>query len=240
MIPINNVRNVVMFLLNKNNYGYISPEEFNTYCNLAQLDMFENLFFQYNQWLAKQNKRMTETEYANIPKNIREQIDVFATYTTEANFIYDNANDIWSYTGNDLYRVENISLVNAQDKKIDIEEVNKSELNRLKNGNLISLTYPAYEKIGESFRIHPTLDDDYYPELFFLRTPKAPKWTYVNVSGNPIYNASAADKQDVELHISMYAPFIMKILSYCGISLREDEIAAASNQEEVKIAQKQS
>ena len=40
MIPINNVRNVVMFLLNKNNYGYISPEEFNTYCNLAQLDMF--------------------------------------------------------------------------------------------------------------------------------------------------------------------------------------------------------
>ena len=135
-----------MFLLNKNNYGYISPEEFNTYCNLAQLDMFENLFFQYNQWLAKQNKRMTETEYANIPKNIREQIDVFATYTTETNFVYDEANDIWNYTGSDLYRVENISLVNAQDKKIDIEEVNKSELNRLKNGNLISLTYPAYEK----------------------------------------------------------------------------------------------
>ena len=240
MIPINNVRNVVMFLLNKNNYGYISPEEFNTYCNLAQLDMFENLFFQYNQWLAKQNKRMTETEYANIPKNIREQIDVFATYTTETNFVYDEANDIWNYTGSDLYRVENISLVNAQDKKIDIEEVNKSELNRLKNGNLISLTYPAYEKIGESFRIHPTLDTGYHPELFFLRTPKAPKWTYVNVSGNPVYNASATDKQDIELHISQYAPFVMKVLSYTGLAVREEQVEAATNNEEVKIAQKQS
>jgi hypothetical protein len=229
-----------MFLLNKNNYGYISPEEFNTYCNLAQLDMFENLFFQYNQWLAKQNRRMTETEYANIPKNIREQIDMFATYTTESNFVYDEVNDVWNYTGNDLYRVENISLVNTQGKKIDIEEVNKSELNRLKNGNLISLTYPAYEKIGESFRIHPTLDEDYYPELFFLRTPKAPKWTYVNVSGNPVYNASATDKQDIELHISQYAPFVMKVLSYCGISVREEQIEAATNNEEVKIAQKQS
>lgn len=229
-----------MFLLNKNNYGYISPEEFNTYCNLAQLDMFENLFFQYNQWLAKQNRRMTETEYANIPKNIREQIDMFATYTTEANFTYNEPNDLWSYTGSDLYRVENISLVNAQGKKIDIEEVNKSELNRLKNGNLISLTYPAYEKIGESFRIHPTLDDDYYPELFFLRTPKAPKWTYVNVSGNPVYNASATDKQDIELHISQYTPFVMKVLSYTGLAVREEQVEAATNNEEVKIAQKQS
>lgn len=240
MIPINNVRNVVMFLLSKNNYGYISPEEFDTYCNLAQLDLFENSFFQYNNWLAKQNKRLTETEYANIPKNIREQIDVFTSYSTPSNFTYDSGTDLWSYLGNDLYRVENISMVNAQKKKIDIEEVNKSELNRLNNLKLTSLTYPAYERIGSSFRMHPKLSVGLSAELFYIRTPKAPKWTYINVGGNPIYNASAPDKQDIELHISAYAPFVVKVLSYCGLTLREQEIERATAEQEVKKAENQS
>ena len=39
MISINVVRNVVMFILNKNNNGYITPDEFNMYCHLAQLDI---------------------------------------------------------------------------------------------------------------------------------------------------------------------------------------------------------
>lgn len=240
MIPINNVRNVVMFLLSKNNYGYISPEEFDTYCNLAQLDLFENYFFQYNNWLAKQNKRITETEYANIPKNIREQIDVFTSYSTPSNFTYDSGTDLWSYLGNDLYRVENISMVNAQKKKIDIEEVNKSELNRLNNLKLTSLTYPAYERIGSSFRMHPKLSVGLSAELFYIRIPKAPKWTYINVGGNPIYNASAPDKQDIELHISAYAPFVVKVLSYCGLTLREQEIERATAEQEVKKAENQS
>jgi hypothetical protein len=55
--------------------------------------------------------------------------------------------------------------------------------------------------------------------LLYIRTPKAPKWTY-NTLGNPVYNASAGDKQDIELDESMFAPFIMKVMAYCGVSIK--------------------
>jgi len=54
------------------------------------------------------------------------------------------------------------------------------------------------------------------------------------VQGNPIYNASATDLQHIELHPSLLIPFLTKILSYCGLSLRENEIEAYANSEEMK------
>ena len=45
---INSVRNTVLAILNKNNYGYISPNDFNLYAKQAQLDLFEDLFYEYN------------------------------------------------------------------------------------------------------------------------------------------------------------------------------------------------
>ena len=54
---INSVRQTVMSTLNKNNYGYISPSDFNLFAKQAQLDIFENYFYQYNYQLNKENAR---------------------------------------------------------------------------------------------------------------------------------------------------------------------------------------
>lgn len=242
MISTNSVRNLVLFLLNKNNHGYLKPEEYNSYSQLAQIDIFENLFYQYTNWLNKENRRMTNGEYANIPKNIREQIDVFATYSTISNFTFNPTTMLWSYTGNDLYRAEGLSLVNSQNKKTDIEEVPKIELNRLANSGMIAptFTYPIYCRIGDSFQILPNLTTGYSAELFFLRKPKDPKWTYVNSNGNPVYSASATDLQNFELHPSNLVPLVMKILAYAGLNLRADDVEQFANNEEVKKAQTQS
>jgi len=241
MVSINQVRNVVMFLLNKQNRGYIGVDEFNSFCQLAQMDIFEDLFYQYNQFINKENSRKTGTEYANLPKNLREQIDVFAEYSTQANFTYDSLTNLWSYTGTDLYRAENLSLVDANSKKVDIDEVQKRELNILMNSPLTtpSLTFPVYTRIGSDFRVVPLVPSDGYAELFYIRVPRSPKWTYVLVAGNPIYSASASDLQDFELHPSLYDTLITKILGYCGISIRENDITALANSEEVTEWQKQ-
>lgn len=231
-----------MHLLNKNNFGYCTPDEYNSFSNLAQLDVFEDLFFQYTNWKNKDNRRMTNSEYANIPKNISEQIDVFATYTTDANFTYDTLTNLYSYTGNDLYRAENLSLINSQGRKTDIEQVSKTELNRMVNSDMVNptFTYPICERIGDSFRIYPTLTTGYTAELFFIRKPKEPKWTYTNVQGNPVYNASASDLQNFELHPSNFVPLVMKILGYAGLNLREEQVQQTANSEEMKQIQTQS
>lgn len=242
MISVNSVRNAVMFLLEKNNRGFLKPEAFDSFCGIAQIDILEGLFTEYTAWLTKKNRNISHNEYGDISKNIQEIIDIFSTYTTNANFTYDNVNDLWSYTGNDLYRTEGLSLVQTTGgKKVDIELVNKTEFNRQANSNLIapSLTYPIYTKIGTSYRVSPKVPTGYTTEMFYLRTPKAPKWSYVVAGGNPVYNGSASDLQDIELPSSLYNRVVVKVLGYAGLSIREEQVMQAANVEHTQTYQKQ-
>jgi len=75
---INSVRQTVMSVLNKNNYGYISPSDFNLFAKQAQLDLFENYFYSYNYQISKENARQSGTGYADITKGLEEVIDTFS------------------------------------------------------------------------------------------------------------------------------------------------------------------
>jgi hypothetical protein len=67
-----------MSILNKNNYGYISPSDFNLFAKQAQLDLFETYFYSYNYQLTKENARQSGTGYADITKGLEEVIDTFS------------------------------------------------------------------------------------------------------------------------------------------------------------------
>ncbi len=75
---INSIRNTVLAVANKNNYGYISPQDFNLYCLQAQMDIFEDYFYQYNNWINRENARTSGTGYADVIKNLEEVIDTFS------------------------------------------------------------------------------------------------------------------------------------------------------------------
>jgi hypothetical protein len=242
MIPVNTVYNTVLMLLEKNAQGMIEPTKFNLFSQLAQQDILENLFFEYNNWLNRLNKRLSGDGNADISANILEQVEVFSEYTTPSNFTYNPTTNLYTYTGTDFYRLIGLSLVNAQSKKTDIEIVSKSELNLSINSstNAPSITFPIAEKIGNSYKIYPKIVSPYTAEMAYIRTPRSPKWTYINVNGNPVYNPSASDKQDFELLPSLYSKLVMKILLYCGLSLREADIVNVANTEEQKENQQQS
>ena len=78
MAMINDVRNTVLAILNKNNYGYLSPQDFNLYAQQAQMSLFEDYFYQYNQWINRENLRQSGTGYADIVKGLVEVIDSFS------------------------------------------------------------------------------------------------------------------------------------------------------------------
>ena len=63
---INTVRNTVLSVLNKNNYGYLSPSDFNLFAKQAQLDLFESYFYQYNYQINKENARTSGTGLAHL------------------------------------------------------------------------------------------------------------------------------------------------------------------------------
>ena len=76
---INTVRATVLSIANKNNYGYITPNDFNLYAKQAQLDIFEDYFYQYNSQIVKQNARVSGSGYADILKGIEEVVDSFSS-----------------------------------------------------------------------------------------------------------------------------------------------------------------
>lgn len=74
---INSVRNTVLAVLNKNNYGYISPQDFNLYAKQAQMELFEEYFSSYNKSITAENSRMLGSDYADIRKTIAEVMESF-------------------------------------------------------------------------------------------------------------------------------------------------------------------
>ena len=106
---INSVRNTVFSVLNKNNYGYISPQDFNLFAKQAQLEIFENYFSNYNTAINKENARISGTEYANMTKSIEESIDTFSTIR---NFDQKNYNKYFTpsqtTTGDDYYLLNKV------------------------------------------------------------------------------------------------------------------------------------
>jgi hypothetical protein len=108
---INTVRNTVLAIANKHNFGYITPADFNLYAKQAQLDIFENYFYRYNEWLAKQNARVSGSQYADIVKNLEEVIDLFSVedslYRNQSN-MYNTPNET---NNNNTYYLLNKVLV---------------------------------------------------------------------------------------------------------------------------------
>lgn len=81
---INSVRNTVLSVLNKNNYGYISPSDFNLYAKQAQMELFEEYFSNYNKLINGQNSRAVGSDYADLAKANEEVIETFLT----SNFLH--------------------------------------------------------------------------------------------------------------------------------------------------------
>lgn len=224
---IDRVRNTVLTLLNKENRGTIPPAEFNRLAGLAQRSIFEDNFYHYNRYINMQNQRMTNSEYSDIPKNIREKIDVFADFSALTN----TATGVFEINATDVYRVIQLTYKDAI-----IEETPKSIISMLKNDHYASPTetYPLYTRFGSKFEVYPTTIEDNV-NATYIREPKQPKWTFLEVAGNPVYNPSASDFQDIELHPSDETRLIIKILGYCGITIRDPEvIQVAMNKETVK------
>ena len=156
---INSVRNTVLAIINKNNYGYISPSDFNLFAKQAQLDLFDEYFINYNQQINEENARISGTGYADIKLGYEEVIDTFsvtATLTQNAGNIYYLPSS--TTTGSDYYLLNNVNCFNGGVLQGQAEKVSNMKINMLTNSILTapSSEYPAYTQQGNSITIYPS------------------------------------------------------------------------------------
>ncbi len=227
-----------MAVLNKDNNGYVTPEEFNLFAKQAQLEIFEEYFYDYKNALNLQNKRLSNSGYADIPKQLQEVIDSFTRKETGLTYVGGTT----SFTlPTDWYTLNTVFY----NTTTEVERVNQNKITQLVASHLTAptTTYPAYYLTGASASTPtPTSAGNsiiVYPDtittnidVLYVRYPSDPKWTYNTVSGSPVFNQSAADYQDFELPLSDQVELTLKILQYAGVSIREAEVVQMAAQEE--------
>jgi|TARA_R100000482_G_scaffold50866_2_gene18095 hypothetical protein len=222
---INSVRNTVLAVCNKNNYGYISPSDFNLFAKQAQLDMFEDYFYQYNYQINKVNAHSTGSSYADIAENLLEVIDSFSKFELLVNAAANQ------YTlPADFYYINRL-LYNST---LDVEKVSESKLHNLLNSLLTAPTteYPAYVVRGNTAFLFPVTITGGVISCQYIRYPLDPKWGYVTLqNGEPMFNAGTSI--DFELPLSDEPMLVNKILQYAGLSIREAAVYQTMSQAEI-------
>ena len=234
MVNIDTVYQNVLALANKEQRGYITPQEFNLFADQAQMEIFEQYFYDINQFRRVPGNDHT---HSDMLTNLEEKISLFHEY--------DKAVSLSNQWGNVdlkseiplLYRLGIVRIRYSGNQHSALaEEIKISELMTYNKSPLTKATEkrPYYFRISQSggnssMRIYPyptqTVD---IVKISYIRKPTRPRWGYNVVNGKALFNAGTGVTTNFELHNSDQGELIHKILSYAGITIKNPDITSAA------------
>lgn len=229
-INVNTVYQTVLLILNKEQRGLLTPDEFNKIATQVQLDIFEQYFDDLNQQIRVPQ---TNTDYANRVANIEEKMSIFQA--TSNNIVN---NGVWTLPS-DTYYLNNLSY-----KDVDMQRVTRSELLYMNQSPLTKPTesFPVYVQEGLKVIAYPdSIRSTNVSNVwaYFIKKPNNVVWGFTTGSlGQYIY--STGSSTDFQLSPAEQTEVILKILQYAGIVIRDPQIvqAAASEIAQNEVNQK--
>ena len=215
MISVDNVYKTVQRILNKEQRGYFPPNEFNYFANLANTEVFENYFYELNQYNNVPVAVTDDDDYADIKKLLAEKIHVFEEEVNASAGTLDFS------TIEDFYR-----FGMAHSQNYDLEEVTRREYRNVFRSPLTS----GNGSNGMWYRDKNGITLSTAATISYIRKPVSPVWGYMTVSGKPVYNATSST--DFELHASDLPDLVVKIAGYAGVAIKAPDVAQASSAKE--------
>ena len=230
-ISVDTVYQRVQSILNKESRGYLTPQEFNLFANQAQLEIFEQYFFDLNQFERLPKK---DTEYSNLVKTINERISKFKTsatltFTTPYFSMPSNMHKLGTVIYNSTTPVEEIDQKN-------LLEYTLSPLTAPSTTNPVYIQNIQTTSSVWSIVVYPSSIQSLITATY-IRKPAEADWAYQTVVGNALYDSS--NSTNFELHDSEEPNLVIKILLYAGLSIREGEIAQLADAKETKKIQQE-
>ena len=234
MVNINNVYQSVLVITNKDNRGYITPDEFNRLADQAQNEIFASYFareagYELNAFLT--------SDFSDPNTYLAEKISVF--YKELA---LTKLNNEFTYPDN-LYRVGVVSVDDIVADRASNEEI--------KYINLSPLTapvkkQPVYTLTDSGVVVYPSTITTGV-KLDYLKQPVRPKWGYVSNGTIPYYDPTvfdpdndsydvAAKSYNFELHPSEENNLVVNILNYAGVVIKQPDVAGFAQGKEQQNA----
>ena len=225
-IDINEVYQTVLYVLNKEQRGYIPPAEFNKIAEQSQLTIFEKYFQDLNQALRMPDN---DSEYANRVKNIQEKIDIFAR---EKNL---NAAKKFSVLDPPMHRLGTLEYtpypLNGE-VPVELAEMTRHDFNLAIRSKLTRPTksYPAFTIQHDEIITYPKDLSGEQITVYYVTKPKKPEWNYsLGQVGNYVFTPPGSTTTlnpsvDFEISSEDQVELINTILTYCGIIIRDQQI----------------
>ena len=217
-VNINSVYQKVLALLNKEQRGYLTPEEFNLLADRAQNEIYEAYFHKARNSNAKLKDDDTHTDTLEM---LEAKLSPFLKSETNTNV----SSGVMTLP-TDLYKLDIVKIGTNL-----ATEVNKKEEHYITSlGETGSVLYPKTTRpiftraSSTTIRITPSPIDGASCTVNYYKEPATPNWTYVVVAEKALYNSSATDAQNFELVKSEEEPLVSKILMLSGVVTKQQDI----------------
>jgi len=222
MINIDTVYQRVLSIANKEQRGYITPQEFNLFANQAQQEIFEQYFYDLNQFARVHGN---DYVYADVDDMLEEKLQIFDNVDGSA-IINGYSSGVNKTLPNYIYRVYRVEL-----NGVKCEILKTSDFNDCRQGG--PLTKPSDNRpianirnnvirvvgSGTNFKT-PT-------SIFYFRNPITVSWGYFVIADKALYDSSNLKTTHFELHPSEETELVYKILKLAGVSMQKDDIMKA-------------
>jgi hypothetical protein len=250
MVNIDTVYQKVLAFANKEQRGYITPQEFNLFADQAQMEIFEQYFYDKNQF-----GRLPGNDYAysDMINNLDQKISIFEKYNKEVNVLYNSAAAATN-PGNrahykrsygdiiigaeipDIYRLGNIQVAYSKDNKIFSKKQSvQAERMSIKEQKVMAACPLLYSSEDRPMYIEYPVSDGNLRIKIYPYPHSNPDYDSVTVSyirkpAKPIWGYVVVNDKPLwnsststhfELHASEESELVYRILTYVGIAIEK-------------------
>jgi hypothetical protein len=244
MVNIDTVYQKVLAIANKEQRGYVTPQEFNLFADQAQKEILEQYFYDINQF-GRLNGN--STKHSDMLDNLEDKVSMFKIDDASISVQGDFGDVILSNEVEDLYRLLAVRIkYQTEPVHYYADEVKLSELELYKNSPLTRPTKkrPIYARYTlpngkDRIKIFPNPSDDNTIDkvkISYIRKPSKPEWGYIVVNEKALYDATRAN--DFDLHPSEETNLVIRILTLAGISIG-GQLYQIGAQEDTKSTQQE-
>ncbi|MEN9655115.1 MAG: Cellulophaga phage phi46:3 [Bacteroidota bacterium] len=227
MISIDRVYKTVLMFANSDIRGNVKPTDARLAINDVVNEIVEEYFYELTRLTNRENRGLTNGGYENLPDRVREKIQHFLK--EEVPLVYANP---YFNLPSDYRYLESVWVNNINE--VEFCKSNQ-ELKLIANyaDTKPSATTPIGLQIGTKVKIAPVTVIANVTASY-LRKPLIANWTYIVINGSELFNPSASDFQDIDLHPSEENNVVMRTLKRFGVNLKEEDLYKATATEETQ------
>ena len=210
MISVDEVYTTVQRLLGKGQQGYLSPIDFNSFAQLANIALFRKMYGSPNKYA--QGQPLPAINYAST-QYISESLAKFIVPDTALTLTNGIAE-----LPTDLIHTININSTNGIGR-VTVKRVEHDRVYQWLNSSIDSpdTEFPIYVELNDELQFYPSTITGV--KISYLREPAKPIWAYTLVSGRPSYDAG--NSTDFEWDSNEFDWLVYKILQLAGVSIQD-------------------